>query len=377
MSQSSTSEWEVRIDDDTANQIMQAALEDTEWATSGLGAAAASMTDERSDRLSSGDKDPFGLPTDGGAHANRGGVPNGFPELRELRYFVAAAEELHFTRASRRLHIAQQALSSAIRRLETRLGTALFERTTRRVRLTAAGEALLPKARQALLAAEHAVAAARDAGRGVTGHLSVGVSRSAHRFGSPVLRALRQRAPGIELRVRNDFSQPLAEALTAEGLDAAFLFCPEERPDLAYLRLADEQALAVMHPDHRLAHLATLRVTDLARETLSLAPPAIGHGYNTAVMQLCEREGVTPRTVESPGYLGPAGLAPHETLGVTTATALDGIPTDFELVRIPLQNCTLPFDLVWDRERDSAPVQTLRSITSGIAAIAGWHCAGD
>src|SRR5262245_25322689 len=82
--------------------------------------------------------------------AARSFMPNRCPELRELRYFVAAAQDLHFTRAARRLHIAQQALSSTIQRLETRLGTALFERTTRQVMATGAGEALLAKAWLAL-----------------------------------------------------------------------------------------------------------------------------------------------------------------------------------------------------------------------------------
>src|SRR3954454_17719931 len=87
-------------------------------------------------------------------------------ELRHLRAFVAVAEELNFTRAAGRLHLAQQALSSQIRQLEERIGVSLLTRTTRKVELTPAGEVLVDHARAALAATEHAVAAARGAGGG-------------------------------------------------------------------------------------------------------------------------------------------------------------------------------------------------------------------
>ena len=300
------------------------------------------------------------------------GLPNGCPELRELRYFVAVAEELHFTRAAQRLHIAQQALSTAIRQLEARLGVSLFERTSRQVHLTGAGQALFPKAQLALAAAAEAAAAARDAGRGVTGRLVVGVSRSATAFGFAALRAMQEQAPGVQVSARHDFAHPLVEELTAGQLDAAFVFCPEYRSCLDYQRLADEQAVAVMHPAHRLADRAELRVSDLKEEILVLAGPGIADGYNTAVLTLCQRAGVTPRTARSAGFLGPVGVGPHETLGVLTQTALDGAHTDFQLIAIPIHGATLPFDLAWQRGRGSPAVGTLRSVTAGTALAAGW-----
>jgi DNA-binding transcriptional LysR family regulator len=298
-------------------------------------------------------------------------------ELRELRYFVAAAEELHFTRAAERMHIAQQALSAAIAQLELRLGAALFERTTRRVRLTAAGEALVPAAQDTLAAAERAVAAARDGARGVTGRLRVGVSRSAHCFGGPVLLSMRKHAPRVETEVRIDFTQPLLEGVVAGDLDAAFLYCPEHRSDLCYRRLSDQPAMVVVHPDHLLARSTTLQVGDLSEEILVLAGPGIGRGYNTAVLSLCRGDAVPQRTVEATGYLGPAGYAPHETIGITATVALDGLPIDFELVRIPLEGCTLPFDLVWHRQRDSALLDTLRSVATHVAGSSDWPLAVD
>src|SRR3954470_17679382 len=98
------------------------------------------------------------------------------PDLRQLRTFVAVAEELNFTRAAERLHLAQQAVSKSVRQLEDELGVPLLERTTRDVRLTAAGAALLESGRDALAAADAAFTRARDVGRGLAGTVRVGLT---------------------------------------------------------------------------------------------------------------------------------------------------------------------------------------------------------
>jgi DNA-binding transcriptional LysR family regulator len=310
----------------------------------------------------------------GGSDCARNGdrLTNGCPELREFRYFVAAAEELHFTRASQRLHIAQQALSASIRQLEVRLGTILFERTTRRVRLTSAGEALLPAARETLAAAEQAVVAARDGAAGIVGRLNVGVSQPAHRFGGRVVLAMRSQAPRVAVDVRIDFVQPLVEALAAGELDAAFLFCPEQRANLCYQRVTDQQAVAAMRTDHVLAERSVLHMEDLCEAVVVLARPETSRGYNAAVLSLCRREGVSPRTVEATGYIAPPASPPHELVGITTEAALDAVHLATETARVPLEGCTLPFDLVWNLERDSALLETLRSVTRGVAAAEHW-----
>src|SRR5262249_52024524 len=99
--------------------------------------------------------------------------PDSEPDLRRLRYFVSVAEELSFSRAAERLYISQQPLSAAIQKLERDVGTRLFDRSSRRVALTAAGEALLPRARVAVAAAEEAYTAARNAAKGIAGVLRV------------------------------------------------------------------------------------------------------------------------------------------------------------------------------------------------------------
>ena len=199
-------------------------------------------------------------------------------ELRDLRYFLAVADELNFTRAAQQLHMSQQALSVAIRRLEQRLGVQLFDRSPRSVQLTSAGVALVPAAQRTLAAAEHAVTQARDAAGGLIGRLTVGVSRSAYPFGAAVLRALLERTPGIELDMHQDYAQPLVDELLAGRIDAAIVYCPENNPALRYQRLSDQPAVASLHPNHSLAGTSTLSLEDLRDETLVLAQPAIGAG---------------------------------------------------------------------------------------------------
>src|SRR4051812_21953167 len=122
------------------------------------------------------------------------------PELRQLRYFVAVAEEGNLTRAARRLHIAQQSLSQQVRVLEAQLGAALFERSTRGVELTDVGAVLLREARPVLAQAERAVEAARRAASGEQGTLRVGFLSSVSNYlMPPVVRAFRARHPGIAL----------------------------------------------------------------------------------------------------------------------------------------------------------------------------------
>ena len=149
------------------------------------------------------------------------------PEVRHLAYFVALAEELNFTRAAARLNVVQQALSAGVAQLETLVGVRLFERTTRRVRMTAAGEDFLPRAREALAAVDLALATARRHADGAAGHLAVGLSSTTGLPATPqLLRAFADRYPEVELEVRHfTFADPYAGLLTGET-DVAILRPP-------------------------------------------------------------------------------------------------------------------------------------------------------
>src|SRR5512134_85731 len=148
-------------------------------------------------------------------------------ELRHLRYFVTVAEELHFGRAARRLHLSQPPLSMQIKSLEQQIGTPLLLRTQRRVELTAAGEAFLREAREILGRVGSATEAARRAARGETGELAVGfVSIADYSILPPALREFRLRNPGIRLVLREATTDVQLRDLIEERADLGFLLAP-------------------------------------------------------------------------------------------------------------------------------------------------------
>lgn len=189
-------------------------------------------------------------------------------ELRHLQHFIAVAEEKHFTRAAQRANIAQSALSSSIRALEEELGAPLFVRTTRQVRLTAAGDVFLDKARRVLEAAREAreaVAAINGLERGT---LDLGAVQSLPAFVDlPALLAeFHGRFPGIEVRLSQGCWHQLAEKLRNGALDLAILPLGDLSPEIATAKIACDALVLVCPARHRLAGRKTVRLAELARE---------------------------------------------------------------------------------------------------------------
>jgi LysR family transcriptional regulator, transcription activator of glutamate synthase operon len=190
-------------------------------------------------------------------------------DLRQLRYFVALADELHFTRAAEREHVAQPALSQQIRKLEDELGVALVERTTRRVTITEAGGMLVRRARRILSELEAANAEIQALSGMEFGHVSVGTM---HTMGpvdvSLALAIFHQRHPAIELTVREQSSEELAQMLRNDELDLAFLSVTErvESHGLGLHELVSEEIVAVLPERHRLAGRRRVRMSELRDE---------------------------------------------------------------------------------------------------------------
>ena len=187
-------------------------------------------------------------------------------DLRELRYFLAVAEELNFTRAAARLHVAQQALSAAIRDLEQTLGVRLFSRTTRHVSLTSAGEVLVPAARRILADVALAVHDLRQAAAGRQGRLVLGVAVAVH--GAPVvreaIRRFQERSPDVDLQVVGyDHSEPLAGLATGSS-QVAFVLGPLTTEDLDSLVVLQESRHVMVPADHPLARRGEVRARDLS-----------------------------------------------------------------------------------------------------------------
>jgi DNA-binding transcriptional LysR family regulator len=186
-------------------------------------------------------------------------------ELRQLRHFLAVAEELNFTRAAERLHLAQQGLSASIRRLEDHLGVALFVRNTRRVELTSAGAALVEGAREVVRAVEAALEQVDLVAQGKRGRLSVGFSTAAGgvEVVREVIRTFAEGAPDVDLQTHeHDFSDPLA-GLAAGSVHVAFVFGPLPTDRLSSVTLLEEPRLLAVRPGHPLAARASVAREDL------------------------------------------------------------------------------------------------------------------
>ena len=186
-------------------------------------------------------------------------------ELRQLRYFLAVAEELNFTRAAERLHLAQQALSASVGRLEHQLGVPLFVRSTRKVELTSAGEVLVLGARAVIAAASDALEQIQLVSEGRTGRLTVGFSTAAGGVGivREIMRTFAEQAPDVDLRTQeHDFADPSA-GLADGRVGVAFIFGPLPVEGLSSITLLEEPRLVAVRPEHPLAARASVTAEDL------------------------------------------------------------------------------------------------------------------
>lgn len=220
-------------------------------------------------------------------------------ELRRLRYFIAVAEERSFSRAAERLDIAQPPLSQQIRRLEAELGFPLFERTTKGVRLTRAGEALLSGARTVLRAAEDARKAAEDAHRGVAGRLSIGyINSAAYDILPRLLRSLGRAHPEIHVDVREMAIADQIDALVDGRVDVGILRPPVDDTRLASVRLVEEPFVVVLPAGHPLASEPLLDLRALEGEVLVGYPRGHPAGFRERIDAALRSAGVTPQVVQ-------------------------------------------------------------------------------
>jgi DNA-binding transcriptional LysR family regulator len=220
-------------------------------------------------------------------------------ELRHLRYFVAVAEELHFRRAAERLHMSQPPLSQQIRRLEQDVGATLLVRNQRRVELTAAGAAFLVRAREILDAVEDAAREARRVQRGEVGRLAVGFVGSAmYSFVPELLRAFRDHAPDIALRLQELGTTAQLRRLDDGSLDVGFLRPPGARPGLIVETVLEERVMVALPDEHRLAGRERLSLDDLQGEALVQLSTGGSPGLREALAGAIARLGGEDRIVQ-------------------------------------------------------------------------------
>ena len=200
-------------------------------------------------------------------------------ELRQLRSFVAVAEELHFRRAAERLHLAQPSVSQQVRTLEASLGVQLLERDRRGVALTAAGAALLDEARDLLARADHAAAVAVAVGSGKQGSLRLSLTRSlTGGIAGAIADTFRSHYPDVDLDLNVGNTMLHVEQLHAGAIDVGFVRPPLGDPGLEELELAREPLVCVLPKGHRLARRTTVTREDIADEPLVWWPEEHGPG---------------------------------------------------------------------------------------------------
>jgi DNA-binding transcriptional LysR family regulator len=243
-------------------------------------------------------------------------------ELRHLRYFMAVAEELHFGRAAKRLHIAQPPLSQQIRRLEEMVGHPLLLRTSRAVKLTEPGAALLERAKRTLHRMSEDLAFTRRVGLGQTGSLRVGFIGSGMQTQLPaVLGEYRRRYPDVELRLQETHTSQLIESIRDGSVDVGFLRDGGPIDDLTVTPLVEERFIAIVPRRHRLARASAVRVIQLKDEPFVFFPKSAGPTAWNRTMDLCEEQGFHARIVqEAPHWVTVVSLV-GAGLGLTIAPA--------------------------------------------------------
>jgi DNA-binding transcriptional LysR family regulator len=259
-------------------------------------------------------------------------------EHRHLRYFIAVAEELNFSRAAERLHMAQPPLSAAIRQLERDLGAQLLSRTTRHVALTDAGEAFLHGARRVLESLDLAVDAARRVAGGQLGTLRVAFGAAARFETLPAIgRAFRRSHPDVAVTTEEMWNVQMARALRTGRVDVAVALCPELNDDLACEVVRREPIVALVPRRHPLAAGgAGIALGGLAADPFVLPPRGAAPRLYDTLIELCRRSGFQP-AARAGGWQSAWELDALPELGLVTLgpeSVSRGAPAD--VVALPL-----------------------------------------
>ncbi|MFD5824181.1 LysR family transcriptional regulator [Lentzea sp. NPDC060358] len=289
-------------------------------------------------------------------------------ELRHLRYFATVAETCHFGRAAELLHVAQPALSQAIRQLEAELGAALFTRTTRQVRLTPAGEFLHAEARRVLGSVDDSVRGVRRIAQGRLGLVRVAFTGTAAFTHLPrIVRAVRRELPGVALEIHADLLTPAqCDGLRDGSLDLGLLRPPATGEEISVRTIEVEPLVLAVPADHGLADEPVIAMADLATESFVLygSPDS---AVNEAVVRSCRQAGFLPRHEhDAPGTavllaLVAAGLGIALVPASARAMPLAGV-----VFRDVAGAGSVELALGWREHRESALVTSVLDVLDGV-----------
>jgi DNA-binding transcriptional LysR family regulator len=247
-------------------------------------------------------------------------------ELRHLRYFAAVAKTCHFGRAAERLHMAQPALSQAIRQLESELGASLFTRTTRQVSLTPAGEFLYDEAQRVLRAVDDSATGVRRVADGRKGLARLGFTGTAAFTQLPfIARTLQRELPDVALEIHADLLTPdQSDGLRDGSLDLGVLRPPATGEGVSFRTIVVESLVVALPADHRMVAEPVIATADLRTEGFVVYKPS---AVNDAVQRTCRDAGFTPRRE-------------HEAPGTAVLLAL--VAAGLGVALVPASACAIP-----------------------------------
>jgi DNA-binding transcriptional LysR family regulator len=294
-------------------------------------------------------------------------------ELRHLRYFVAVAEERHFTRAAERLGIGQPPLSQQIQQLEKEIGGQLFHRLSRGVELTEAGQVFFEEAKAILAQADHAKATVERVARGEQGQIRVGFTGSAsfNIFVPYALRLFKERFPAVSLSLVESTTPRLNGSVSHGQLDVGFVRPPFNYGDnLTVLPLFEEDMLIALPFAHALAGQGALPISALAEETFILYPRAVGPGLYDRIISACQKAGFSPRIGQEAPQLSSAVNLVAAGLGVAVVPAsMNHVHADSVSYHpIAGDSVQAPLGLVYRRTERSAAVRNFVATVREAAA---------
>ncbi len=279
-------------------------------------------------------------------------------ELRQLRYFVAVAEEMHFGRAARRLHMTQPPLSQAIQSLEARLGTELFARTRRSVALSAAGRALLPEAQRLLQQADALPSLAQRAAAGESGSLSIAfVSMADYSVMPRALREFRSAYPSVQIRLQEATTDLQLDMLSAGEIDLGLLVMPlpdKQKAEFDSLPLLSEPLVLAL-PEGLIRKRGPVSLTQLADHSLIVFPRQLAPAFHDKILGRFHAVGLTPR-------IGQEAIQMQTIIALVSAgMGIALVPQSVSNLQRPgveyrtLKEAGAPIDmgLAWRRDNDS------------------------
>lgn len=296
-------------------------------------------------------------------------------ELRHLRYFIAVADELNFTRAAQHLGISQPALSSQIKQLESELGAPLFRRAARSVELTDSGKLMLEEARIILAEVERAKTGVARRARGETGTINIGSAGATyfHPLIPTIIREFRKEHPGVVLTPEESNTSMLVARLRAGAIDLAFLRPPISDTDgLKFELLVKEPILMVLPAAHRLARAKSAPLSALAQEPIILFTRAINPPVYDAILAAFARAGFNPHLAQEAPQVPSAIPMVAAGLGVTLVPESMSRLRHDGVVFVPVEGPALPAEicLAYARTQRSVAVKNFVAVARRQAQVA-------